>query len=56
MIGFLNRVFLVISVILKETTFSISDLTGVPVLMEYEIVRVVSLSTNEVSDVTQLKI
>ena len=34
----------------------ISDSTGKPVRMESEIVRVVSLSTSEISQITQLKI
>ena len=46
----------VISVILRETTLTISDWTGEPVSMESEIVRVVSLSTTEISEITRLKI
>ena len=46
---FLNRV---ISVVLRETTFTISVSTGEPVPVESEIVTVVSLSTTEISEIT----
>ena len=55
-IGFLNRVISVISVVLTETTLTISDSTGETVSMESDIVRVVSLSTTEISEVARLKI
>ena len=53
---FLNRVILVISVVLSETTITISDSTGEPVSIEVEIMRVVSLSTTEISEITQLNV
>ena len=48
---FLNRVIAVISILRRETTFNISDLTCEPVSMESEIVRVDSLSTMEISEI-----
>ena len=45
---FLKSVISVISVVLRETTLTISDSTGETVLMEYEKVRVVYLSTAEI--------
>ena len=45
-----------ISIELRETTLTISVLTGEPVSMESEIVRVVSLITTEISETTPLKI
>ena len=46
----LYRVISVISVVLQETTLNI--LTGEPVSMESAIIRVVSLSTSEISKTT----
>ena len=55
-----DRLFLIrtISVIfvLRDTTFTISDSTGGPLSLEYEIVRVASLSTTEISEITRLRI
>ena len=51
----LNRVIVVISFVLNKTTLIISDSTFEPVTMVSEIVRVVSLSTTEISEVTRLK-
>ena len=50
----LNRVISVISVVdlLRKITLTISDLNSDPVSMESEIVRVVSLSTTEISEIT----
>ena len=53
---FFNCITLVISVVLRETTLTISVLTGGPVSIKYEIVRVVSLSTMEISNISGLKI
>ena len=39
-----------ISVVARETTLTISDSTDEPVLMEYEIVRVMSLRATEISE------
>ena len=50
-IGFLNRVISVISVVLRETTLTISDSTDEPVSIESERVRVVSLYTTEMSEI-----
>ena len=47
---------MVISVVLREPTLSISELTVEPVSMESEIVRVVSLRTTGISKIKQLKI
>ena len=55
-IGFTNRVTSVISVLQRETTLINPDSTGEPVSMESKIVRVVSLSTTEISEITRLKI
>ena len=52
----LNHVISVISIALRETTLTISDTTGKTVLVESEIMRVVSLSTTEISEITRLKI
>ena len=49
-IGLLNRVISVISVVLGKTTVTFS------VLLESEIVRVVSRSTKEISKITRLRI
>ena len=46
----------VISVVIGETTLFISGSTGEPVSMEFDIVRVVSLSTMVISEITRLKI
>ena len=51
-----NRVIMVISVVLRETNLTISVSTGGPVSKEYEIVRVVSLSTTEISEITRLEV
>ena len=53
---FFNRVISVFSVVLKETTLTISVSTCEPVSMESEIVRVFPLSTTEISEITRLKI
>ena len=55
-IGSLNRVISVISVVLRETNLTIPVSTGEPVSLESEIVRVTSLSTTEISEITRLKI
>ena len=54
-IGLFNRVILDISVVLRETTLISSDSieTGSPV--ETEIVRVVSLSKTEITEITRFK-
>ena len=51
----LNRVISVISVVLKETNLTISDLTGEPVSMESKITRVVSLCTMKIYETTRLE-
>ena len=56
MIGILNRAISVISVVERETTLTVSITTGEPVSIESEVVRVVSLSTTEISKITRLKI
>ena len=56
---FLNRVISVISVVLRETTPTFSDFTEETVSIvsiEYEVLRVVSLSTTEISEETRLQI
>ena len=53
---FLNRGISLISVVLRETTRVNSVSTGEPVSMESEIVRVVSLSTTGISEITRLKV
>ena len=53
---FFNRVISVMSVLLRKSTLSISVSTGEPLSMESEIVRVVSLSTIKISEITRLKI
>ena len=53
---FFNLVISVISVVLRETTLSISVSTSEPVSMKSEIERVVSLSITEMSEITRLKI
>ena len=52
----LNRALSVISVVLRETTLTVSVSTGEAVLMESEIVREVSLNTSEISEIIRLKI
>ena len=52
---YLNSVIWDVFVVLSEITLHISDSTGVPVSMESEIMRVVSLSTMEISEITDLK-
>ena len=52
----LNRVISGISVVLREPTLSISISTGEPVLIESEIMTVVSLSTTEISEKRRLQI
>ena len=52
---FFYRVILVISLVLRETTLTISDSTGETVSLQYEIVKVVSFSTTEISEITRLK-
>ena len=52
---FSNRVISVISVVLRETSPIILDSTGEPVSIESDIVRVVSLSTTEIPEITRLK-
>ena len=51
----LNSVFSVISVVLRGSTLTFSDSTVEPVPMESEIMRVISLSTTEISEMTRLK-
>ena len=53
---FQNRVISVISFVLRETTLTILISTGDLVSMESEIVRVVSLSRAEISELPLLKI
>ena len=53
---FLYRVISFISVVLRETTLTISASTGDPISMESETVRMVSLSVMEISEITRLKI
>ena len=53
---FLNPDISVISVVIWETTLTISDFTGEPVSLESGIVRVDSLSTTEISEIKRLKI
>ena len=55
-IGFLNRVIPVISVVLRETTLTISVSTVEPVSVESELIRGVSHSITEISELTRLKI
>ena len=49
----LSELFLFVE--LRETTLTISDSTGAPVSIESEIMRVVSLSTTEITEITRLK-
>ena len=42
--------------VLPETTLTISDSTGESLSMGFEIVRVVSLGTRKISEITRLKI
>ena len=53
---FINLVISVISVVQRETTLTISILTAEPVSMESEKVRVVSLSTLQITEVPRVKI
>ena len=53
---FFFRVISVISVVLRETTLTISDSTGETVAMESEIARAFQISTTEISQLTRLKI
>ena len=55
-IGFVNRFISVISVVLGENTLAISFSTGEPDSMESEMVRVISLNTTGISEITRLKI
>ena len=48
---FFNYVISVICTVLRETTVTISLLTGEPVSKEFEIVKVVSLGTMEISEI-----
>ena len=52
---FLIRIILVIPVLLGEITLTISDSTAEPDSMVSEIVRMVFLSTAEISEITRLK-
>ena len=54
--GFLNRVIAAISVALRETTLTISDSNDKTISLESETVKVVSLSTMEISEITWLQI
>ena len=54
-IGSLNSIISVISVVLRETALTISDSTGELFSMKSDTVRVVSLSTTEISEKTRLK-
>ena len=54
--GVLNRVVSVISAVPRETTLKISDSTGEPVRMQSELLRVISLTTTKISEITRLKI
>ena len=49
---FLNCVIAVISVILRETTLTISVSTGEPVSMKSDILRVVSFTAMEILEIT----
>ena len=55
-IGFLNCVISFISVVLREPTLNISVLTNEHVSMESGLVKVVSHSTMEISEITRIKI
>ena len=50
-----NRVFSDISVVLMETTLTISESIDTGSVIEIEIVRVVSLSATEVTEITRFK-
>ena len=45
-----------LKIVLRETTLTFSVSTGEIVSMESQVVRVVSLSTTEISEITRLKI
>ena len=53
---FLNGVIWIISVVLRGNDLIILDSIGEPVSMESELVRVISLGTTEISEITRLKI
>ena len=53
---FIDRLTSIISVVQREITLTISDSAGETASMESEIVRVVSLCTTEISEITRLKI
>ena len=55
---FFNRIpsFFFFFVVRRKTTLTISVSTSEPVCMVSEIVRMVSLSTTEISEITRLKI
>ena len=53
---FLNRAILVVSVVLREFTLTISVSNGEPVSIESEILRAVSLGTTVISEITRLEI
>ena len=48
-----NRVISDISVVLRETTLTFSDSIEAGLPVEYEIARVVSLSSTEITDITR---
>ena len=50
-----NRVISDISVVLRKTTLNISDSIETSSPVESEIVRVISLGTTEISEITRLK-
>ena len=52
---FFNRVILVISVVLRETTLTVSDSTLETTSMESEIMGIVSLSITKISEIIRLK-
>ena len=53
---FFNHVISIISTALRETTLTIPDSSCEPFSMKSEVVRVVSLSTTELSQLTRLKV
>ena len=53
--GFFNRDIPDICVVLRETSFTISDLTGKLFSIEFEITGVISLYTAEISELALLK-
>ena len=54
--NWLNRVFSIISIELRETLLTVSVSTDKPVSIESERVRVVSLGTKEISEIMRLRI